>query len=154
MGGESMASWYAKVIVSTLLILASGIGVAWIIRERLAPKCPVGAKAACIAVVAAALLLLCKVAGLSTALLFPGILVVAAFTGAMCSQPSPWSSSSILQALAVSAGSIVIVAVLTSNYSAAALALLASGVLVKLYADVSPEQVSSSRDAHSGAGAA
>lgn len=149
-----MISWYAKAIVSTLLTIASGIGVVWIIRERLAPKFPVGAKAACIAVVGAALLLLCEIAGLNTSLLFPGLLVVAAFTGAMCTQSSPWSSSSILQALAISAGSIVIVAVLTSNYSAAALALLASGVLVKLYADVAPKRVSPSIDARSSAGAA
>lgn len=149
-----MISWYAKVMISALLILPICIGLVWLIRRRLTPGSPVGAMVASIAAMATTLVLVAVLLGLDASLLFPGLFVIAAFAGTICSQPHPWSPSAILRALAVSSGGIAIIAVLTANHAAAALALLATGVLIKLYSDAAPKRTPLSEDVRSGTSAA
>jgi hypothetical protein len=142
---------YAKLIVSAIVVLVIGIGLIRTIRGRLTPRFPAGATGASIAVTAVTLVLVANLLGLNVAYLFPGIAAVVVFIGAICAQPRLWSPSSILHALAISAGSIAIIAVLTEDYSGSALALLAAGVLIKLYSDISPNQGRASEDIRSGA---
>jgi len=135
-------AWYAKVLVSTFVMLAICVGMLWIIRKRLTSRHPVGATSAAIAVVAATLLSITVLAGLNRSLLFPGLLVVAVFTGAASAHRDPWSRLSVLHALGISAGGIAVIATMTANYSAAALALIATGVLIRLHADDSVKRPS------------
>ena len=133
---------YTITIVSTLIALTICIGLTRLIRRRLSPRFPVGAMGASIAVIAATLFLVAAFAGMNIAFLYPGLLVVVAFIGVICVQPSPWAASSILRALAVSAGGIAVVSVLTSDFIAATLAVLATGVLIRLYCEASPKSIS------------
>ncbi|HWL63865.1 MAG TPA: hypothetical protein VNQ32_13800 [Steroidobacteraceae bacterium] len=126
-----------KTIVLTLFTAAIGAGFIQAIRKLLTPGFPLSAIGSAIVVVTATLLLISEVAGLNTSLLFPGILVAGTFAGTICAQQSLWSPASILRGLGVSAGSITVVAAFATNYTAAALALLATGVLTKLHMDIS-----------------
>lgn len=129
-----------ETIVLTLLTAAIGVGMIQLIRRFLTPRYLLRAIGSAIVAVTTTLLLISKAAGLNTSFLFPGILVAGTFAGTICAQPGLWTPASILRALAISAGSITLVGALTANYSAAALAILAAGVLTKLYMDVSASQ--------------
>jgi hypothetical protein len=126
-----------RTILLFLIIPAIGIGLVLLIRRRIFAKSPVAAILASIAVVASALLIAGESIGLA-GVLAPAALIASSFIGAISPQPDPWAPSSILRGLAIAAGCIALVSIVQTNYLVAVFALIATGVLVVLFANRAP----------------
>src|SRR5690606_4630020 len=125
-------------ILSSLVVLAIGIGLLLLMRRRLSNRSMSTAVSASIAVVATTLLIAGEFFGLARSLA-PAALIASSFIGAIISQPNPWAPSSVLRGLAISTGCIALVSAVRTDFLVALLALVGTGVLVVLLSRLAPD---------------
>lgn len=101
----------------------------WLTRRWLDTKLPLFSSYIAITAAAIVLLVVSNAVGI-TAATVGNILVASAFVGTQFSYSNPWSTRAVCNSLAVSAGLVLLLALVTQDLVAAALALGAAAILI------------------------
>ena len=101
----------------------------WLTRRWLDSKLPLFSSYIAITAAAIVLLVVSNAVGI-TAATVGNILVASAFVGTQFSYSNPWSIGAVCNSLAVSAGLVLLLALVTQDLVAAALALGAAAILI------------------------
>lgn len=120
-------------IIVPLVVLTIGIGLLSLIQKRLSPRAPIVAIASSIVVAIISLKVAASFVGINLVSCWLGLIVMAAFVGTTFVQSNPWEAKSILRSLAVTSGAVALYSAFASDLMITVFALLATGILVRLF---------------------